>query len=185
MHTTSATFLEALRQPGNRAAGERFVRDYVPLLHLWARQHGIPDPDDFVHNVFVKVVGEMRVLQYDPQRGSFRDWLRTILLNEWRKQIGRQKRLVSLEAAPEPAVAGPSPGAESEDAEDRRRLVARALALVKRDFQPVTVEVFAACEIDGRRPADVARERGLKVGTVYVAISRVYKRLRQELTVEE
>ena len=45
MHTTSASLLDRLRQPGEEDAWTRFVQLYSPLLYTWAHRLGLPDAD--------------------------------------------------------------------------------------------------------------------------------------------
>jgi RNA polymerase sigma-70 factor (ECF subfamily) len=73
------------------------------------------------------------------------------------------------------------PAEEFWEADYRRHLMARALELAQREFQPTTWEAFHAVVIAGRDPDEVAAELGLSVNAVYVARSRVIRRLRQEL----
>jgi RNA polymerase sigma-70 factor (ECF subfamily) len=48
-------------------------------------------------------------------------------------------------------------------------------------FEPVTWRAAQACLIEGQSPAQVAADLGISVNSVYLARSRVLKRLRQEL----
>jgi RNA polymerase sigma-70 factor (ECF subfamily) len=60
-------------------------------------------------------------------------------------------------------------------------LVRRALELVRPEFAGHTWQACMQTAVEGRRPADVAADLEMSVGAVYVARSRVLKRLRQEL----
>jgi RNA polymerase sigma-70 factor (ECF subfamily) len=176
MHTTPQTLLERLRQPGDREGWERFIKLYTPLFYYWARQAGVQDPADLIQDVFLVLIQELPMFQYDPSK-SFRSWLRTILMNKVRKSLRRPPgvQLVSTD------LPGPDPREDLDEAEYRQRLVARALELMQTDFQPATWKAFWECEINGRAAAEVARELGLSVGAVWVNKSRVLARLRQEL----
>jgi RNA polymerase sigma-70 factor (ECF subfamily) len=77
------------------------------------------------------------------------------------------------------AVADPAD--EACEAEYRRYLVGRALGLMRSDFQPATWQACWECVANGRSASDVAAELGLSVAAVYLARSRVLRRLRQEL----
>src|SRR5262245_58872999 len=85
MHTTSVSLLERVRRPGEAKAWERFVELYTPLLYHWARSVGLQDQDaaDLVQDVLTSLVRKMPEFTYDPGR-SFRAWLRTVTLNQWR-----------------------------------------------------------------------------------------------------
>ena len=68
-----------------------------------------------------------------------------------------------------------------EESEYRRFLVNRALDVMQAEFRD---EVWQACwkqTVEGRKAADVAQEMGLPINVVYLAKSRVLRRLREEL----
>src|SRR5262245_35668003 len=66
------------------------------------------------------------------------------------------------------------------EAEERRHLLAGALRLLEGEFTPATWKAFAETMLRGRPVEEVAAELGLTPNAVYVARSRVLKRLRQE-----
>ncbi|HEY2154472.1 MAG TPA: sigma-70 family RNA polymerase sigma factor, partial [Isosphaeraceae bacterium] len=76
---------------------------------------------------------------------------------------------------------GDPPGRAFEEAEYRRRLVLRALQVMKTDFQPATWRACWENVVDGRTAGDVARELGITINSVYLAKARVLRRLHLEL----
>jgi RNA polymerase sigma-70 factor (ECF subfamily) len=186
MHTTSASLLEQLRQPADQgataAAWGRFVQLYTPLLFFWARRLGLQEPDaaDLVQDVFTVLLQKLPSFRYD-QRKGFRNWLRTIIVNKWRDRKRREA------VAPVQAAAGlaelpvPDDTEAFGEAEYRQQLVGRALELMQAEF---AVNTWKACwehVVSGRPAAEVAAELGISVNAVYVAKSRVLRRLHQEL----
>ena len=181
MASTPVSLLERLRRPDDVAAWSRFVRLYAPLLFDWARGTGLQEADaaDLVQDVFGVLVEQMPHFQYRPG-GSFRAWLRTVLLNRWREL--QRKRRVALVAEDRLAtVAEPADPALPTEAEEERQLLGAALRLLEGEFEPATWKAFRESMLHGRPVADVAGELGLTPNAVYVARSRVLKRLRQEL----
>jgi RNA polymerase sigma-70 factor, ECF subfamily len=183
MHTTSVSLLERLRQPQAQAAWERFVDLYTPLLFYWARRAGLREPDaaDLVQDVFAVLVQKLPEFHYDRSR-SFRSWLHTVLLNKWRElRRGRplmpQPGSASLDGltSPEDLIA------EFDEAEFRHHLLMRAMQLMQADFQPATWKACWEHVVCDRPAEEVARELHLTVNAVYLAKSRVLRRLRQEL----
>jgi RNA polymerase sigma-70 factor (ECF subfamily) len=182
MHTTPPSLLEQLRRPGDQAAWRRFVDLYTPLLFYWARRIGLREPDaaDLVQEVFALLLRKLPEFTYDRNQG-FRGWLRTVLLNKWREL--RRRR-------PPPAIAdGTLPEGTEEDAvaalaeeEFQQHLTVRALELMRAEFQPATWKACWEHAVAGRPAAEVAAELGLSVNAVYLATSRVLRRLRQELS---
>jgi RNA polymerase sigma-70 factor (ECF subfamily) len=178
MNATPVSLLERLKRPEDRDAWERFVQLYTPLLYGWARRTGLKENDaaDLLQDVFTILVEQMPTFRYQPG-GSFRAWLYTVLTNRWR-ELRRRKQLVnaasgSLETVPQPE----SPDLPGE-AEERAELLARALTLLEPEFEPTTWQAFQQMVLQGRAGELVARDLGLSLNAVYIACSRVRKRLR-------
>jgi RNA polymerase sigma-70 factor (ECF subfamily) len=73
------------------------------------------------------------------------------------------------------------PASDLEEAEYRRRLVARGLELVRPDFSDATWAAFTGVVVEGRPVAEVAAGLGVSANVVYLARHRVLARLRREL----
>src|SRR5690242_19161815 len=87
---TRASLLVRLRDPHDVAAWKEFVALYTPLVYGYARKQGLQDADaaDLSQEVFGIVAGSVGRLEYDPSRGSFRNWLFTVVwrkLSNWRR----------------------------------------------------------------------------------------------------
>jgi RNA polymerase sigma-70 factor (ECF subfamily) len=183
MSTTSLSLLEHLRRPDDQAAWNRFVDLYAPLLYYWARQTGLQNADaaDLVQEVLHLLVNKLPEFEYDRQR-SFRAWLRTVTLNKWRE--AQRKRQIAVaaggsQALPEPAV--PDTAQAFWETEYRQMLAARALEIMRAEFEPATWQACWETVVSGRPAAEVASELGLTTNAVYLARSRVLRRLRCEL----
>jgi RNA polymerase sigma-70 factor (ECF subfamily) len=179
MHTTSQSLLDRLKLPAAEAAWRRFADLYAPLFYYWARRLSLQEQDaaDLVQEVFAVLLQKMPAFSYDRDK-SFRGWLRTVFHNKWRERHRRAVRPAAggsvLDDLPDAA------GDDLSEAEFQRHLAIRAMELMQSEFQPVT---WKACweHVVGDRPAaDVARELGITVNAVYLAKSRVLRRLRQE-----
>jgi RNA polymerase sigma-70 factor (ECF subfamily) len=181
MNTTPVSLLERLRRPGDADAWPRFVELYSPLLFAWARREGLAEADaaDLVQDVFALLVCKLPEFVHDGRR-SFRAWLKTVALNKLRENCRRAPPPGQAPDGVLDEVAGPASEAFWE-AEYREHLAARALAVMRAEFQPATWKAFWELVVAGRPGADVARELGLSVNAVYIARSRVLRRLRQEL----
>jgi RNA polymerase sigma-70 factor (ECF subfamily) len=181
MDTTSVSLLERLRRPAAEADWVRFVNLYTPLCLCWARRLGLRDADaaDLVQEVFTLLVQKLPEFTYDRDR-SFRCWLKTVLLNKWRE--GRRGQQSGPPGAGDLADwPGPDTTAEAEEAEVQQHLAVGALQLMQAEFQPTTWRACWEHVVCGRPAADVARELDISVNAVYLATSRVLRRLRQEL----
>jgi RNA polymerase sigma-70 factor (ECF subfamily) len=182
MDTTSTSLLRRLRQPQDAAAWQRFVTLYRPLFNAWAKKLHVPpaERDDLVQEVLAVVLVKLPQFQRRSE-GSFRAWLRTLTRHKW-LELQRQRTRLRLGNGQELA------GTQTPDHVDqfwqqefRERLLARALALLKRDFQETTWQAFWEVMVADRSPAEVAASLGLTVGAVHAARFRVLGRLRQEL----
>lgn len=177
---TPGSLLERLRRPGDEDAWARFVRLYTPLLFHWAGRAGVAasDAHDLVQDVLLTLVQKLPDFQYDPAK-SFRGWLRTVTLNKWRER-GRRALPPNQAGVDLGALAGPADEAFWEQ-EYRQHLANRALQLIQSDFEESTWKAFWRHVVDEQAVNKVSAELGISVKAVYLAKSRVLRRLRQEL----
>ena len=184
MNTTSESLLLRLRKADDNHAWSRFVQLYTPLLFYWARNTGLQSQDaaDLVQDVLTIVFRKLPEFRYDPDK-SFRGWLRTVTLNRFR-ELARKRTLGAIDATNSilAQVAGKPGQLESTwDLNYQQSLVARAMELLQPEFQPATWKALREYVMSGRPAAEVAKENGLSVWTVYSAKSRLMVRLREEL----
>lgn len=180
---TPASLLERLRQPQPQEAWDRLVLLYTPLIYSWARQAGLIEEDaaDLVQDVFVILLQTLPTFEYD-RRKSFRRWLRTVTLNKWRERCRHRQRSPVCEGGGFDEEQLPAPESEQFwEVEYRQHVVAQALAIMSRDFQPATWQAFWEQVVRERPAAEVAAELGMTVGAVYAARFRVLGRLRHEM----
>ncbi len=182
MTSTSISLLERLRLPGEHAAWRRFVHLYTPLIFDWARGMGLSanDAEDLVQDVMTVLVRRLPEFRYD-ENGSFRAWLRTITVNRCRDVYRR--RGVRPHTTGDGFVDLETPDATDALVEEeyRQSLVSRALELMQNQFEAATWKACWECVVNDRPPEEVAAELGLSVNAVYVAKSRVLRRLRRDL----
>jgi RNA polymerase sigma-70 factor (ECF subfamily) len=186
---TSPSLLGRLQQDArDEAAWGEFVRRYgVQVLH-WCRKWHLQETDaqDVTQNVLVKLADKMRTFQYDPSR-SFRAYLKTLT---------NYALCDYLEARKAPGAAGPGGTtalellhtvAAHDDLLDAlkaafdQELLDEAVQRVRPRVEPHTWEAFHLTAIEGLSGAEVARQLGLKVATVFKARSKVQRMLREEI----
>lgn len=183
MDTTPATLLEQVRQPGNHAAWERFVRLYTPLLLGFGRRQGLQEADaaDLAQDIFLALVRALPDFRYDPA-GSFRAWLGAFAWNRFRERI--RQRVPQPAAAGHPAwdrLTAAGPAEAFDEAEYRATLLARGLALARPEFSDSVWALFEATVLGDKTPAAAARRFGVTPNAVYLARSRVLRRVREIL----
>src|SRR5262249_18520242 len=109
---------------------------------------------------------------------SFRAWLKTVTLNKHRENQRRRAPVL----APEAALDGVASEAEPFwEAEYRGHLMARALGVMRDEFQPATWQALWSGVVEAPSGAEVAPGLGPSVNAVYVARSRVLRRPRDEM----
>lgn len=179
MNTTSISLLHRLRVGTEPDAWKRFADLYTPLLFYWARRLGLQDSDaaDLVQEVFVKLVRVLPEFTYDQSR-SFRSWLHTVLLNQYRSDRRRPALPLVADATLTPVDSDPIVALD--EAEYHRYLAQRALRLMEVHFQPTTWQACWQQVVEGKTAAEVAAALGMTEGAVWTARCRVLRRLREE-----
>ncbi len=193
--STSASLLERVRRLDGDA-WERLCALYTPVVYGWCRRAGLQESDaaDAVQEVFRSVFRGIGDFRGKVHGGSFRGWLWAITRNEvrlfYRTQGSVPQALGGSEAqrrfAEQPDGLADLDAIDLDDAEPdpaqtRRRVVHRALDLVRGDFGESTWESFSRITLQGRSISEVAAELGMAENDVRQAKFRVLRRLREEL----
>ena len=183
IHTTPPTLLERLRGAQDDAAWGRFVDLYTPLIFTWARRCGENEDDaaDLVQEVFVTLVQRLPAIEHR-RTGSFRRWLRTLLVNKLRDRIRRQVRQQKALEQRTPDAEIPDVAEVFWETEYRQELARQALRLMQADFAPATWKACWETVVHGRSAAEVALELEITENAVYIARCRVLRKLRRDLS---
>jgi RNA polymerase sigma-70 factor (ECF subfamily) len=183
---TSRSLLARVRA-NEPEAWERLVNLYGPLVLSWCRGKGLQDQDsaDVFQDVFQAVVASVGSFRKERQGDTFRGWLRRITQNKVRDHFRKRRHEAQAEggssAQQRLAQLAEPPLVEDLAPEGECGLFARALDLIRGEFEPRTWAAFWRTAVEGRAPKDVAAELSLSPGAVRVAKSRVLHRLREEL----
>ncbi len=188
---TSATLLMRLRDARDQQAWEAFVERYAPMIFSWCRRFGLQESDaaDTTQDVLFKLVRAMRAFEYDPSRGSFRSWLKTVtgntvrdLLQSWKREergSGDTQNMQRLARIQDPKALDAL--SREIEAQYERELLNAAEQQVRARVKPHTWEAYQMTALNGQRPSEVAVQVHMTVAEVYVAKSRVIKMLRDEI----
>ena len=178
---TDPALLGDVRDPRNHEAWEKFIARYGPMIRGWCRHWYPHEADDKTYDVFAELIFRMVNFEYDPTKGRFRGWLKTVTHNMMARlkkgdmpQQGDDYDPLALAEAGEDLAARLA-------AEFDLELLEIARDRVRRRVQPHTWRAYVATAEDLRKPADVAQELGMKVGTVFQAKHSVIELLKREI----
>ncbi len=185
-NATRPSLLLRLRDSRDADAWRIFVETYTPLVYAYCRGRGLQASDvaDVTQEVMAQVTRSISDFSYDPGRGRFRDWLGTITRTKLLRFLSRDGRAGKAgDAATEELMR------QVEDPESdtlwiegfRARVLEVAMRRSRPDFEEATWAMFERSWIQGQTAPVVARELGVPIDAVYVAKSRVLKRLREEV----
>lgn len=189
MSETSASLLEDLRDRSDARSWRRLMEIYWPLVYGWLRQRGLQhdDAEDLGQDVLHVLMRELPSFRYDRNRGSFRGWLRTITANRLRNFRRKDRsRPISLGEQDWTRIArdleDPASELSQQWHQEHDRFVARRLlAAIEGEFEPTTWQAFRRVACDGDKAAAVAGELGISINAVFIAKSRVLRRLRSKM----
>ena len=188
MNDTSLSLLARLRRSPESENWNRLVDLYAPLLRAWLRKYDVQDSDadDLAQEVLLAVSKDLGKFEHGGQPGSFRGWLKAILVNRlrkfWRARDRRPQargdsdidaRLAQLD----------DPSSELSliwNREHDQYVLRQLLTLAEPHFAPTTWKAFCRMALDGAQPDVVAEEMGISRNAVIIAKCRVLSRLRQE-----
>jgi RNA polymerase sigma-70 factor (ECF subfamily) len=179
---TSPTLLIGLRDPQNHEAWEKFIARYEPMIRGWCRHWFPHESDHKAHDVICELVFRMMTFEYDPAKGRFRGWLKTVTHNlmarlkreQWPQVEGDE------ETPPDFLQAGEDLAARLA-ADYDLELLEQAKDRVRGRVQSHTWAAYWATAENGRKPSEVARELGIRVGTVFQAKDSITDLLREEI----
>jgi len=180
---THPSLLLRVRNARDNGAWNEFVEVYGPLIFSYCRLRRIQESDaaDVAQEVLMRLASALRQFEYQPELGRFRDWLGTVTHRELLRFWGRQRAMQSL---PESDSAGGAPTTEdvSQWTEHfQAELLRLSLERIRSEFTDQTWGAFQLAWFENLSPADVASKLGIGIEKVYVAKSRVLKRLRDEV----
>jgi RNA polymerase sigma-70 factor, ECF subfamily len=180
----SSTLLARV-QAENPQAWDRLVHLYGPLVHSWCQRARLREADaaDVGQEVFQAVFRSIK--NFQRQRGTFCGWLRTIV----------QSKIVDFRRRMQPGAEGMGgsdantklqelPDRDLEEAEltptEELELCRRAIDLVLSGCEEQTRQAFLRVAAGGQDAEEVARDLGMSVNAVYLAQSRLKRRIREE-----
>jgi RNA polymerase sigma-70 factor (ECF subfamily) len=182
---TQPSLLVRIRDAGDAAAWRQFVEVYAPLIYGFLRKQGLQDADaaDVAQDVLRTVAQSIGQWTYDPQRGTFRGWLFSVVHSRLTDYHRRQQRHdAAVDAAA--IVLQPTSGGHSSAEWDRdyeRQLFHAAARAVRGDFSDSSWQAFWLAAVEGKPAQDIAEQLHITPAAVYLAKARVMARIREQL----
>ncbi|MFO0940012.1 MAG: sigma-70 family RNA polymerase sigma factor [Pirellulales bacterium] len=180
--TTHPSLLLRVRNCDDREAWEAFVAIYQPIVYSYCRRKSLQASDaaDVAQEVLTRLARAMKSFEYQPELGGFRKWLGTVVLNEIARFVGKQQKdrqSISNEQAEFNSIT------RGEDWDDHfhSSLLQIALSQIESEFEPETWAAFGRVWLESKSALQAAHELSITVEKIYVAKSRVLKRLRLEV----
>lgn len=179
--STHTTLLTRLSGKQDDKAWADFCDRYGDLIRGFARRQGLQsvDCDDVLQDVLVKLTRSMPAFRYDPAKGKFRSYLKTVVLRcifdisfqnhdersveDIEKQVVAASRDESVESAWE--------------VEWRRHHLKRAMQIIESEFNQRDVASFESYGINGVDVDTTARTLSMSRDQIYQAKSRILKRI--------
>lgn len=154
---------------------------YAPVAFRMARRLGLSreDAKEVMQETFVNLVERMARFRYEPSRGTFKAYLKTLVARRTADLLKSRERRLSL--PPEEGRHSRLSSASGLDLELRRAALGAALRLVRREVHTKTWESFLQTTLHGRSAEAASKALGLSLDQVYQNKSRVSRRLRVHL----
>jgi RNA polymerase sigma factor (sigma-70 family) len=171
---THSTLLVRLRDAGDGGAWREFLDRYGDLIRGFCARRGLQaaDVEDVCQDVMMSLTKAMGKFEYDPTRGLFRSYLKTVVVHAIAKRLCQRQASAGLSQAPDT-----SEGEEPWEQEWRQYHFRRAMQVIDSEFSESDRRAFRLYGVEGRAAAEVAERLGLSVESVYQAKSRVLRRL--------
>lgn len=185
--TTAISLLNAVW--GDSSAGWRqLVQRYTPFIYKYCRAAGLPAEDaaDVGQEVLTTVVRSISSFRRDEKGHTFRGWLYTITRNKIIDHFRRNSRepSISIDRVEHQLTAADTMYLQGDAARWSGQLsspVREIVEAVQSEFEKPTWQAFWRTTVEGQQTANVAEDLGISVNAVYLARSRILKRLRERL----
>jgi RNA polymerase sigma-70 factor, ECF subfamily len=184
--TTPLSLLERARHKDPKA-WRQLVELYRPLVLFWCTRGGVAtaDAEDVAQEVFAAAAAGLERFHHDRPGDTFRGWLRAIARNQVLLHFRRRQGQPHAEGGSDAwlrlrNVADPLPGPE-EESHVVSDLYRRAVEQVRSEFEGRTWQAFWLTAVEGRSPAALADELGMRPAAIRQAKCRVLRRLKREM----
>ena len=181
---TRVSLIEKLCDHQDNVAWTEFANLYGPVIYAYGLKRGLQSADatDLTQDVLQIVMDSVTKFQYR-QPGSFRGWLFTITLNRIRRRHVLAQRQIAGSGRTTVAQALGNHAKEEQDWDQQLQmhLFHWAAEQIRSEFQENSWQAFWQTSVEQQPAAKVAEQLKMSVGSVYVAKSRIIKRIREKV----
>lgn len=188
---THSTLLARVAAGTDPQAWREFCARYGELIRGFCLRRGLQaaDIDDVQQDVMAGLVKAMPGFVYDPLKGRFRSYLKTVVLHVIYRRSFQKRGAVGLSEVDEATrVGGADESIDKEwESQWRQYHLRRAMQTIEPEFAESDLLAFERYAVLGHDAAEVAGALGVSADSIYQAKSRILKRLSAviELQVQE
>jgi RNA polymerase sigma-70 factor (ECF subfamily) len=178
--TTHASLLARLSGNADKAAWVEFHERYADLIRGFARRRGVQpaDCDDILQDVMMSLTKSMPGFAYDPAKGKFRSYLKTVVIHAIVRRSCQKKGDVPLESEGAALNDNADEAQESQwESEWRQYHLRLAMKTILVEFNRADVSAFERYALGGEDARTTAAMLHLSVEQVFQAKSRILRRL--------
>ncbi len=183
MDTTSQSLLIRVRNASDFDAWAQFDRIYRPMLTRFSVASGLTDADaeDVVQHCMTAISQHIKSFEYDPARGRFKGWLRTLVSNRIRNlRRGTREFAADSHEFERPQSTESSPD-DLFDVIWQQELLSHCLAEVRKDVAESSYAAFEALVLQEQPLEQVCRRFEMNAGQVHVIRFRMTQRIRNRM----
>ena len=183
MDSTNESLLVRAGNRNDQRSWREYYALYAPLIRRHAGHCGLDanDAEDVVQESMAALLKALPQFQYDRSKGRFRSYVRRMVQNKISNRL-RQRRSKQLRTHAMATLAAQSDEVESVwDRDWQRAHLEYCLEQVSTRFAPEKLAAFRAYALEGQDIAAVCKRYKLTPNQVYLAKSRIVRRLRSEL----
>ena len=188
--TLTPEHLTAIRN-SDPEAWQKLVEEYYSFVYKICRRKNIGPDDsaDICQEVFRSIFKSLPNFQKTERNHSFRGWITTITqrrISDFFSNLGDAPLGIGGSDAQSLFSEISAPGGLSESSHSLGNILPRAynpkiLESVRCEFEHVTWEAFWLVVVEGKSVAEIAEKLQITPNSVYLAKSRILKRLRAAL----
>lgn len=179
---THPSLLVRLRDAKDASAWTLFLEVYTPLIYRYCRKHHLQEADavEVAQEVLLQVNRSIGTFEYQPGRGRFRDWLGSVVRSKLSRFFRRNQPSSNEDTRELTNMPARQIDADWVD-HFHSDLLQTTLARIQSEFEDHTWQAFTRVWIKNDSATEAAKSLSMPVAMVYVAKSRVLKRLREEI----